>query len=206
MKSLTEAQKRVFDRLSSFIKEKGYTPSFRELAKLLGLKSLNTVHFHLKELEEKGYIKYPRYRSRLIQLKSSFQLRAIKIPLLGMVPAGLPTLAVEEHEEYIEVDSSLVQGRSFALRVKGESMRDAGILDGDIVIVRLQNMAQNGEIVVARFEDEATVKYLRYRKDGLYLEPANENFKPIPIEEAKIIGKVTAVIRNYGYQRSQRKD
>ncbi len=197
MKPLTEAQRKVFNCLSSIIQEKGYTPSFRELAKALGLKSLNTIHFHLKELEEKGYIKYPRYRSRLIQLKESFQLQAIKVPLLGEVPAGVPSLAVQQYDEYIEVDPSLVKGSSLALRVKGDSMKDAGIFSGDIAIVRLQNTAQNGDIVVARFEDETTVKYFSQNKEGVMLVPANENYKPIPAKEAKILGKVTAVIRSY---------
>lgn len=197
MKPLTESQRRVLDCLSSIIREKGVTPSFRELAKALGLKSLNTIHFHLKELEEKGYIKYPRYRARLIQLKEAIRPQSIKIPVLGVVPAGVPSLAVEEYDEYIEVDPSLVKGKSLALRVKGESMKDAGILAGDVVIVRLQNTAQNGDIVVARFEDETTVKYFNQNKEGVYLVPANQDFKSIPAKEAKILGKVTAVIRSY---------
>lgn len=197
MKPLTESQRKVLDCLSSIIQEKGVTPSFRELAKALGLKSLNTIHFHLKKLEEKGYIKYPRYQSRLIQLKEDIRLQSIKVPLLGVVPAGVPSLAVEEYDEYIEVDPSLVKGKSLALRIKGESMKDAGILDGDVVIVRLQNTAQNGDIVVARFEDETTVKYFNQNKEGVYLVPANQDFKSIPAKEAKILGKVTAVIRSY---------
>lgn len=197
MKPLTEAQKKVLERLAALIQAKGYAPSFRELATALKLKSLNTVRFHLKQLEEKGYIHYPRYRSRLLQLKDSIALQSIKIPLLGEVPAGVPSLAVEEREEYIEVDPSLVKGRSFALRVKGDSMKDCGILPGDIVIVRLQNMAQNGDIVVARFEDDTTVKYFKQKKEGVFLVPANPNYSEIPAQDAKIIGRVTAVIRSY---------
>ena len=194
MEPLTEAQEKVWKALSSFQRDRGYIPSFRELAKSCGFKSLNTVHFHLKRLKRKGYIKYPAYRSRLIVPAISFR----SIPVFGTVPAGDPSLALEEHDEYIEVDPAMVKGPSFALRVKGDSMKDAGILPGDVVVVRRQNAAKNGDIVVARFEDEATIKYLKNTRNDTYLVPANEKYKPIPAREAELVGVVTGVIRRYG--------
>ena len=196
MQPLTPAQQKVLRLLTSFQTEKGYTPSFRELSKSCGFKSLDTIHFHLNRLKEKGYIKFPPYQSRHISLRREHP--AGSIPVLGMVPAGNPLSAIEEHDEYIEVDPSIARGTCFGLRVKGDSMKEAGILSGDIVVVRRQSAAKNGDIVVARFEDEATVKYLRHINRDAYLVPANDHYKPIPAKDAELIGKVTGVIRRYG--------
>lgn len=199
MEVLTSAQKRVLDVLTQFIKEKGYIPSFRELAKIMKIKSLNTVSVHLKTLERKGYINHPRYRSRMIQLKSSGGIisRLVKLPVIGSVAAGVPALAVQEYDDYIEVDPSMIRGKCVALKVKGDSMKDAGILEGDIVIYSLRNTADEGEIVVALFEDEATVKYFKRVRKEIFLFPANENYKPIPANHVRILGVVTGVVRRY---------
>ena len=204
---LTAQEQRILDALSAYQREKGYAPSQRELAKLVGLKSPNTVDYHLKKLEAKGYVQCSKNRSRAVELlKEAYRgvreavetVRAGRVPLLGMVQAGLPALALEDPEEdYIEVDPSLVRGRSFALRVRGDSMKDAGIFEGDVVIVRVQQSAQEGDVVVARFGDEATVKHFRRRPDGVYLMPANPKYDPIPANEAAILGKVTGVISKY---------
>lgn len=204
---LTAQEQRILDALSAYQREKGYAPSQRELAKMVGLKSPNTVDYHLKKLEAKGFVQCPKNRSRAVELlKQAYRgaretvesLRAGRVPLLGAVQAGLPALALQEPEEdYIEVDPSLVRGRSFALRVRGDSMRDAGILEGDVVVVRVQQSAQEGDIVVARFGDEATVKHFRRRADGYYLVPDNPKYEPIPANEAVILGKVTGIIRKY---------
>lgn len=199
MNELTQQQKNILERLSAYIQEKGYAPSQRELAKLAGLKSPNTVDYHLKNLEKKGLVKCSNRRFRAIEVPGEMGVRpsGFKIPLLGSVPAGPLNLAAAEQEDFIEVDPSLVKGRSMALRVRGDSMKDAGILEGDVVVVRIQPTAQDGDIVVARLEDEATVKYFRRMTDGIYLVPANAHYKPFPLRGAEIAGKVTGVIRRY---------
>ena len=204
MESLTEQERKILDALTSFQQEKGYSPSQRELAKKVGVKSPNTVDYHLTKLEKKGYIRCPRNRLRAVELVSDslFLANSVRIPVLGTVPAGVPSLALEEYDEFIDADRSIANGNVFGLKVKGESMRDAHIIEGDIVVVKVQPTAENGDIVVARFQDEATVKYFHRKKDGVYLVPANEKYRPIPAREAQIIGKVTGVIRRYAGSRS----
>lgn len=193
-KDITEQQKRILDALSGFVKIEGYSPSYRELAEKLGIKSLNTIHFHLKKLEEKGLIKRTKSRYRGVGLAQPSTLR---IPVFGTVPAGPPNLAAEQYDEFIDVDSFIGKGTIFGLRIKGDSMKDAGILEGDIVIVRWQPTAENGDIIVARFEDETTVKYFKHQQDGIYLVPANDQYPSIPLQNAQIVGKVTGVLRRY---------
>lgn len=199
MENLTEKEQKILEGISTFIEEKGYPPSQRELAHKVGLKSPNTVDYHLKNMEKKGVIKCSPNRFRAIELKLKEPTgHMIRIPILGMVPAGSPMTAVQQHDDYLDLDKSLAGApQTFGLRVKGDSMINAGILEGDIVLVRMQSDAQNGDIVVARFNDEATVKYLRRKRDSIFLEPANEKYKPIPASEAQIVGKVTGVIRRY---------
>lgn len=199
MQILSEQQKKILNVLSSFTKEKGYVPSQRELARKVGLKSPNTVDYHLKKMEEKGFIKCVKNRFRAIELieQSLSSPDAVKVPILGTVPAGVPNLALEEYDEFIDLDRSLTRGKVFALRVRGDSMKDAGILEGDLVIVRVQPSANDGDIVTARFEEEATVKYFRKKKEGVFLVPANNKYNPIPAKEAQIIGKVIGVLRRY---------
>jgi repressor LexA len=208
MDSLTEREQKIFGELSSFIKEKGYPPSQRELAKRVGLKSPNTVDYHLKKLEAKGLVRCPKNRFRAVEImeprEALLPAGSLRIPILGTVPAGPLNLAQEQQDEFLELDRSLAKGRVFGLKVKGDSMKDAGILEGDIAVVRVQPTAEDGEIVVARMGDEATVKVLRRRKKGVILEPANKNYKPIPIKDisaeetgAEIVGKVVAIVRKF---------
>lgn len=200
MISLTEQEQKIFDALSAFIEERGYPPSQRELARKVGLKSPNTVDYHLKKLELKGLVRCPKNRFRAVEIVSdetnaSSESNTVRIPILGTVPAGPPNLALEQHEDTIEVDRSLARGKVFGLYVKGDSMKDAGVIEGDMVVVRWQPAAQEGDMVVARFEDEATVKYLRRFKGEFYFVPANEKYQPFPAKDAAIVGKVIAVIR-----------
>ena len=200
MRPLKEREKKVLGELSRFIRERGYAPSQRELAKMVGVKSPNTIDYYLEKLESKGWLRCHKNRFRAVELAGS----GTGIPILGSVPAGPPNLAAEDREEWSGVDPSwAIPGGAgtFALRVKGDSMKDAGILDGDIAVVRVQATAENGAVVVARAGDETTVKFLKRREDGVWLVPANPRYKPIQLRKgedgdgAGIAGRVIAVIR-----------
>ena len=205
MKTLTPKQKKIYDYILDFTAEHGYPPSVREIGAAVGLKSPSTVHFHLKGLEEAGVIVKAEGKTRAISLPGvplgpvaeEADPRANQVPILGNVAAGSPILAQECIEDYLTFDTDGLSGEHFALRVRGESMLNAGILPGDLVVVHRQQDAHNGEIVVALFEDEATVKTLS-RKDGhTWLLPENPDYQPIDGTYAEIIGKVVAVVRRY---------
>ena len=211
MEKLSRMQQRVYDYLVSFITERGYPPSVREIGEALDLKSPSTVHFHLKHLAELGYIEKDAGKGRAIALTKSPEVkpaerpievaepqeRADQIPILGNVAAGNPILATECIEDYLTFDTGGRAGEFFALRVRGYSMKDAGILPDDLVVVQQQPTANNGEIVVALLEDEATVKRYK-RKDGkVWLLPENEELSPIDGTYAQIMGRVRAVVRQY---------
>ena len=160
----------------------------------MGFKSTGTVRDYLKALENKGYLKRSEGLSRSIELLRD---TLSKIPILGTIPAGGPDLAYENIEGYVELDDLLAgQSNLFALKVKGDSMVDAGILDGDIAIIKKQSSAYKGDIVAALIGDEATLKRLRYTKDAAYLEAANKNYPPI-FENFAIIGKLITIVRKY---------
>ena len=182
----------ILQFLTDFIRENGYAPSVREICHAVGLQSTATVHYHLNALREEGLIQMDSMRKRTITLPES--QRADRIPVVGVVTAGVPILAVENIEGYLPWDG---EAGCFALRVRGDSMIGAGILDGDRVVVRPQSTATNGEIVVALLDDSATVK--RFQRDGkqLWLMPENPAYEPIDGNQAQIIGKVKAVIRTY---------
>ena len=175
--------------------EDGLPPSVREICAALEIKSTSTAHKYLGELQERGLIEKGSRLNRAITLPDD---RSIRVPLVGTVTAGQPILAVEEIEGYIPYRSHSLHSRDlFALRVRGDSMINVGILDGDIIIIRQTPTAENGDIVVALFEDEATVKTYR-RKDGhIWLMPENPEYQPIDGTYAEIIGKVVAVVRRY---------
>ena len=178
--------------LTKFAAENGYAPSVREICAAVGLQSTATVHYHLNALRQDGLIEMDGMKKRTITLADSH--RADRIPVVGVVTAGVPILAVENIEGYLPWDG---EAGCFALRVRGDSMIGAGILDGDRVVVRSQPTADNGEIVVALLGDSATVK--RFRKVGatVWLMPENPAYDPIDGTEAQILGKVKAVIREY---------
>ena len=173
----------------------GLPPSVREICAALDIKSTSTAHKYLGELQERGLIEKSSHLNRAITLPDD---RSIRVPLVGTVTAGQPILAVEEIEGYIPFRSRSLHSRDlFALRVRGESMIDAGILDGDIVIIRRTPAAENGDIVVALVEDEATVKRF-YKEAGHYrLQPENDTMEPIIVDSVSILGRVISLVREY---------
>ena len=175
--------------------EDGLPPSVREICAALDIKSTSTAHKYLGELQERGLIEKSSHLNRAITLPDD---RSIRVPLVGTVTAGQPILAVEEIEGYIPFRSRSLHSKDlFALRVRGESMINAGILDGDIVIIRRTPAAENGDIVVALVEDEATVKRF-YKEAGHYrLQPENDTMEPIIVDSVSILGRVISLVREY---------
>lgn len=191
MEHLTKSQQKVYDFLVQQA-PRGVPPTVREICTATGLRSTSTVHAHLKTLERLGYISRDAGLNRSIRIEGS--AAAVQVPVLGKVTAGQPILAVEDIEGYLPFPEK--NGKDlFALHVSGLSMRDAGILDGDYVIAERVPTAEDGDIVVALLEDEATVKTL-YREEGrVRLQPENPDFSPIYAEDVSLLGKVIAVIR-----------
>ena len=181
----------IMDYVNQFIQENGYSPSVREIGAAVGLRSTASVSYHLQALQDKGLLQAPGSKGRKRALVTG--ARPGQIPIVGVVTAGLPILAVENQEGTLTWDAP----GCFALRVRGDSMINAAILSDDLVIVRPQQSADDGQIVVARIGDEATVKRLRRRNGQIWLMPENENYEPIDGTEAEIIGIVKAVVREY---------
>lgn len=175
--------------------QNGFPPTVREICKELGIKSTSTVHKYLNQLEEKCLIEKGNNLNRAIKLVGD--QNAVKVPLLGTVAAGAPIVAIEQIEEYIPYKTKLDASSLFALRVKGESMINIGILSGDIVIVKKTPTALNGEVVVALVNDEATVKTFYKEKGYFRLQPENDELEPIIVENVLILGKVISLIRHY---------
>ena len=182
----------IVDYVNQFIQENGYSPSVREIGAAVGLRSTASVSYHLQALQEKGLLQSPGAKGRKRAIVTT--ARPGQIPVIGIVTAGLPILAVENQEGTLSWDGD---PGCFALRVRGDSMVNAAILSGDLVVVRPQQNADDGQIVVARIGDEATVKRLRRRSGEVWLMPENDNYDPIDGREAEIIGIVKAVIREY---------
>ena len=199
MRASHENQQRILDFIKSEIEEKGYPPSVREICAAVGLRSTSTVHAHLNHLEEKGLIRRDSTKPRALEVLDGTQARGRSVPLVGRVTAGQPILAIENIEEYLSLPQSVLgQGEMFSLRVEGESMIDAGIMDGDIVVLRQQDTAENGEIVVAMTpEDEATLKRVFFEEDRVRLQPENRTMQPIYAESVTILGKLVALIRQF---------
>ena len=202
MANLTAKQQQIYDYILAFTAEHGYPPSVREIGAAVGLKSPSTVHFHMKGLEEAGVIVKAEGKTRAISLVNTEpepEIPANQVPVVGNVAAGSPILAQECIEDYLPFDTNGLSGEHFALKVRGESMLGAGILPGDLVVVHQQRDARNGEIVVALFEDEATVKTYRRENGHVWLYPENSSpeYRPIDGEGCSILGKVVAVIRRY---------
>ena len=195
MEKLTHTQQKVYDYLVQKVHD-GVPPSVREIGSAVGLRSTSSVQANLNALEQKGYISRDPLHKRSIRIVG--QGGAAYVPLLGTVAAGMPLLAVEQIEDYIPYDGRTTRDKTlFALRVKGESMIDAGILDGDIVIAEQVSSAENGEMVIALVDDEATVKRFYREQDHFRLQPANDAFRPILVDHVQILGKVVAVYRYY---------
>lgn len=205
-KPLTKRQRSVYEYIESYIAEKGFGPTVREIAEAVNLSSPSTVHVHLKTLEEKGYIVRDAMKSRSIALPHreeetiSYGMEGssenLTLPLVGNVAAGEPILAEQNIESTLSLPTELVgDSASFILSVHGESMIEAGINDGDYVVVKEQQVANNGEIVVALIEDGATVKRFYKEKDHIRLQPENSSMEPIITRDCAIVGKVVAVLR-----------
>ena len=205
-REMSKMQRQIYDYIAATVAEQGYPPSVREIGEAVGLKSPSTVYFHLTHMEELGVIEKGAGKGRAIRLMNQPapkaesvepELPAGKVPVVGSVAAGTPILAQECIEDYISFDTNGKDGEYFALRVRGESMLNAGILPGDLVVVHQQKEAHNGEIVVALLEDEATVKRLNRKNGEVWLMPENPDYQPIDGRRATILGKVSAVLRTY---------
>lgn len=184
-------QEEILRYIDRFMAENGYAPSVREIGAAVGLRSTATVSYHMGQLREKGLVSFDSGKKRAL---STLSPRENQIPIVGVVTAGMPILAVENQEGYLSWDGD---ESCFALRVRGDSMINAGIFDGDLVVVRPQSAADDGQIVVAMIEDEATVKTLRRKSGKVWLQPENPNYPMIEAEYIELIGLVKAVIRYF---------
>lgn len=199
MKPLTEKEKQMLDYITERIKSDGFSPTVRDIREALGIKSTATVHAYLTRLEDKGYIKKQTGKSRTLKPSEDIAGPVTRqVPIIGRVTAGMPVLAVENFDGFVDfTEGTYRKEELFALRVTGSSMIEAGILDGDVVIVRQQSVAENGEIVVALIDDSATVKTF-YKEGGHFrLQPENRTMEPIIVDSLSILGKVVASIRYY---------
>jgi repressor LexA len=204
--NLSPRQKDILEFINKKIKESGYPPSVREIAKAVNLSSSATVHSHLKKLEEKGYLKRNQSKPRAISILTDYDKvsdsghgNMVYVPVVGRIAAGRPILAEENIEDYFPLTDDFVRGKKevFILRVRGDSMVNAGILDRDYIVVRKQESAINGEIIVALIDNEATVKRFFKTDKKIKLMPENDYMDPIILDDVKIIGKVIGVIRKY---------
>jgi repressor LexA len=202
-KDLTKRQQEIFDFIKKYSAKYGYPPTVRDIGKAVGLASSSTVHAHLANLEKVGLLRRDPSKPRAIELldKAADAVKSIArpagLPLVGNVAAGQPILAEENIEEYVEVPS--VAGGAdgeYVLRVRGESMKNAGILEGDYVVVRPQDTALDGEIIVALVGEEATVKRFFREADHVRLQPENETMEPIRSREVRVLGRVVGVFRS----------
>lgn len=212
MKPLTPKEQAILDYIREKIQENGYSPSIRDIRTALDIRSTSTVHTYLERLEQKGYIRKENGKSRTLRVEDTFwgdsdlmefpdkNSQSTVVPIIGRVAAGFPILAAENYEGYVHYPEG--GGRShdtrlFALRVKGESMMEIGIMDGDLVIMEKCDYAENGDLVVAMLDDEATVKEF-YRENGHFrLQPRNAAYEPIIAEQVVVLGKVIASVRYY---------
>ena len=201
-RELTGRQQQILDYIRGEIHRRGFPPSVREIGEAVNLSSSSTVHSHLAALEKKGFIRRDPTKPRALEvLDYRDQERGIDygqvraVPLVGQVAAGLPILAAENIESTIPLPAEIADDPTFVLRVRGDSMVDAGIFDGDFVVVRQQSTADNGDIVVALVDDEATVKRFYRETDRIRLQPANPTMEPIYARDVAVLGKVVALFR-----------
>ena len=197
MTNLTPKQQRIYDFIRTFTRRQGYPPTLREIGQAVGVRSPSTVKYHLDNLRQAGLIQWDGGKTRSLSLPTRPDAPPDQVPLVGHVAAGAPILAEEHVEDYVPFPTGGHPEDYFALRVRGESMLGAGIHPGDLVVVHCQREAVNGEIVVALFDDEATVKTLSRRDGRVWLLPANPDYQPIDGTQAQILGKVVALIRQY---------
>nr|WP_252227725.1 transcriptional repressor LexA [Caldicoprobacter algeriensis] len=198
--NITDKQRKVLEFIKKELKTKGYPPSVREICEGLGIRSTSTVHEYLERLEKNGFIRRDPTKPRAIEILEDTTFlskkEVVNVPIVGQITAGRPILAVENIEDTFPIPAEMLpNSHVFMLRVKGQSMIEAGILDGDYVIVKQQPHAENGDIVVALIGDEATVKRFYKEKDHIRLQPENRYMDPILVRELTILGKVIGVIR-----------
>ncbi len=199
MNKITRKQKEILEFIDEFIIDKGYPPTVREICKGVDLSSTASVHSQLNKLKEKGYLKKDDDTSRALSVVKGNKSQFMTVPMVGLVTAGNPIEAIEHVTDYFPIPKSLVKKNDvvFALEISGNSMKNAGILDHDTIIVKKSRVANNGEIVIALTEDnEATVKRFYKEKDHFRLQPENEEYEPIILNKVKIIGKVIGVFRD----------
>lgn len=197
---ISDKQREILDVIKNDILNKGYPPTVRELCEAVNLKSTSSIHSHLDALEKNGYIRRDPSKPRTIEIiDDSFNLvrtEVVNVPVVGRVAAGQPILAVQNIDEYFPIPAEhMPNAQSFMLRVKGESMINVGILDGDTIIVQQQSTARNGDIVVALVDDSATVKTYYKESDHIRLQPENDSMDPIIVPDCQILGKVFGVFR-----------
>lgn len=197
MEKLKLKEQKVYDYIVKSVRDNGFAPSVRDIMNDLGYKSTSTVHMYLNRLDMLGYIKKEDGKSRAISIASDDVPTVTAVPVLGTVTAGQPILAEENFEGYIGYIGRVPAEEMFALKVRGESMINVGILDGDMIVAEKTCYAENGEIVVALIDNEATVKRF-FRESGHYrLQPENDTMEPIIVDEVLILGKVVAIQRSY---------
>lgn len=199
-KDLTDKQQLILNFIKDEINDSGFPPTVREIGDKFGI-TVKGAYDHMKAIEKKGYIKTEHNKSRAIVIiddESEIKSKGIRIPLLGRIAAGTPILAEENIEDFLLFPEEMfTKGEYFALTVKGDSMIEGGILDGDIAVIKKQNTANNGEIIAALLEDEATLKVLQKTSNAIRLMPKNPAYKPIECIEVAIMGKLAAVFRRY---------
>ena len=194
-----DTQQRILDYIENYIEVNGYPPSVREIGQAVDLKSNSTVHGHLNRLEKKGLLHREAMKPRTIDVTRNDKPQMVKLPILGKVAAGVPILAEENADGYEMLPDSIVgNGDHYILEIRGESMITAGIMNGDFVVVKRQPTAQNGDIIIAMIDDEATCKRYFKEPDRIRLQPENPRMHPMYVRSVEILGKVVAVYRKYG--------
>ncbi len=200
--NLTDREREIYNYILNAIKNEGYSPSVRDICNALNMKSTSTVHTYLERLERKGMIQRESGKSRTLRIENEgiHSSSTVRVPILGKVAAGMPILAVENYEGYIDFprpNSNVTSNDMFALRIQGDSMIEAGILDGDLIVVEKRTTAEDGDIIVALVDDEATVKTFYREADCFRLQPENRTMEPIYVRELLVLGKVVASMRFY---------
>jgi repressor LexA len=200
MDDLTARQKRILEYIRRTVQERGYPPTVREIGEAVGLTSSSSVHAQLANLERRGLMRRDPTKPRAMELRGAVRSNTVTVPLIGRIAAGAPVLAEENIEDYLVLPTGYAgEGEHFALRVSGDSMIGAGIFDGDVVVVRGQDRADEGDIVAmllpGRAEDEATIKRFRREGDKVVLVPENPTMEPFVVTDGRILGKVVAVLR-----------
>ncbi len=196
MATLTEKEQQIYDYIFTMIEKNGYSPSVRDIKNAVGIKSTSTVHMYLQKLEDKGFIQKEQGKSRTLRVGGS---KHAEIPIIGRIAAGAPVFAEENYDGSLDfkVPAKYQSDKLFALRVEGESMIEAGIMNGDIIVVAATPYAENGDIVAALINDEATVKTFYKENGGYRLQPENHTMKPIMTDSVEVLGKVIANVRYY---------